>query len=190
MLFDSLDKIKRNAIFSVILLVALGTVILICPVEFIPTMILGFGYTLTIVALVMMLDFFSSKKSLMDYLKFIGALVLCIVGISALVFRDDTMNVLAWLFGFLLIVDGLRTLINSFTYARRSRRKAWWILTILSVFMMISGVMLFLNPWFGTPYSLIKVIGASVLFSSIVSGLRLFWTWPVRKEKGGNDNVG
>ena len=190
MLFDSLDKIKRNAIFSAILLAALGIIILICPKEYIPTLILGCGYTLAVVAIVMILDFFSSNKSLMDYLKFIGAMLLAFAGIAVLLFRDDIMNVLAWLFGFLLILDGLRTLIHSFTFARHSRRKAWWVLTILSAFMMVGGVMLFINPWFATPDSLMKVIGAVVLFSALVSSLRLIWTWPVKKERGSSENVG
>ena len=62
MLFESLDKIKRNAIFTAILLVALGAVMLICPDTYIPTMILVFGYTLIITAIVMMLNFYSSKS--------------------------------------------------------------------------------------------------------------------------------
>ena len=188
MLFESLDKIKRNAIFSTILLIALGAVILICPDNLMPTMILGFGYTLTVVAIVMMLDFFSSNKVLMDYLKFCGALILAFVGVGVLIFSSNTLKTLAWLFGFMMILDGLRTLLHSFTFARRSQRKAWWVLTILSAFMMISGIMLFVNPWFGTPDSLKKVVGACVLFSAIVSGLRLIWTWPLRKEKGESEN--
>ena len=105
-----------------------------------------------------------------------------------LIYRDDVMKVLAWLFGFLLILDGLRTMLHSFTFARRSHRKAWWILTILSIFLMVAGVMLFLNPWVGTPDSLLKVIGSVILFAAIVSGLRLIWTWPVRKDKGDKAN--
>lgn len=189
MLFESLDKIKRNAIFSAILLIALGAVILICPTEYIPTLILGCGYSLAVIAVVMILEFFSGNKSLMAYLRFIGALLLGFVGIGVLLFRDNVMHVLAWLFGFLIILDGLRTLFHSITFARRSQRRAWWILTILSVSMMLAGVILFLNPWFGTPESLMKVIGGTVLFSAIVSALRLIWTWPVKKEKGGDSNA-
>ena len=132
MLFESLDKIKRNAIFSAILLIALGVAILLCPKEYIATLILGFGYTLVVISIVMALNFLSSQKSLIDYLKFVGALIIAFAGVGTLVFRTDVMFVLAWLFGFLLIVDGLRTLIHSFTYARRSGRKAWWVLSILS----------------------------------------------------------
>lgn len=186
MLFESLDKLKRSTLFSAILLIALGAIILICPEVYIPSLVLLFGYTLVITAIVIMLDFLSSKKSLMDYLKFSGALVLLIVGLCVLVFRGNTMRALAWLFGFLLVLDGGRTLFHSFTYARRSRRRGWWVLTILAVLLIVVGVLLFLNPFWDTPVKLMKVIGCAVLFSACINAIRLIWTWPIRNTKGGD----
>ncbi len=188
MLFESLDKIKRNSIFSAILLVALGAVILICPASMAGSLTLIFGYTLVVVALVMMFNFFSGNKSLMEYLKFVGALILAIVGISVLVFREDIVRVLAWLFAFLLVLDGGRTMVHAFTYARRSQRKGWWVLAILSALLIAAGILLFANPGWDSPQTLLKVIGCAVLFSAVVSGVRLFWTWPLRSAKGGNDD--
>lgn len=188
MLFESLDKIKRNSILSAILLVFLGAVILVCPKVYIPVLMLAFGYTLVVLSIVFILNFLSSKKSLMDYLKFTGALILGIVGLAALLYRGDIMRVLTWLFGFLLVVDGGRTLIHSLTYARRSQRKGWWVLTILSGLLMATGILIFLNPWWNTPENLMKVIGCAIFFSAIVSGIRLIWTWPVRKKEGGEDD--
>lgn len=188
MLFESLDKLKRNSIMSAILLIALGAIIMICPNHYIGSLTLLFGYTLVVVAIVMVLNFFSGKKSLMEYLKFSGALILGIVGICVLVFRSDIMRVLAWLFGFLLIVDGARTMVHSFTYARRSQRKGWWVLTILSLLLIAAGIVLFFNRWWDTPEMLMKVIGCAIFFSAIVSAIRLFWTWPLRKERGGNED--
>ena len=120
---------------SAILLMALGAVIIICPLKYMGELTLVGGYTLLLVALVMILNFFSSNKSLMEYIKFCGALILGLVGLCVVVFRDDIMQVLAWMFGFLLILDGARTAIHSFTYARRSQRKGWWVLTILSALL-------------------------------------------------------
>lgn len=188
MLFESLDKIRRNSIMSAILLATLGFIMLICPASYVPALILVFGYTLVVIAIVMMLNFLSSNKSLMEYLKFIGAIIFIIVGLSVLIFRDDIMRVLAWLFGFLLVLDGLRTLIHSFTYARRSERKGWWVLSILSALLMIAGIALFVNPWWNTTDMLMKVIGGTVLSSAIISAIRLIWTWPLRNKKGGNDD--
>lgn len=188
MLFESLDKIKRNSIMSSILLVALGVIIMICPERYIPTLILIFGYTLVVIFLVMMLNFISGKKSLMAYLKFSGALVLGIVGASVLVFHSDVVRDLAWLFGFLLILDGGYTMVHSFTYARRSKRKGWWVLTILSALLIAAGIVLFANHWWDTPVMLMKVIGCAVFFSALVSALRLYWTWPLRNTKEDSDD--
>lgn len=188
MLFESLDKLKRNSIMSSILLIALGAVIMICPETYIPSLTLVFGYTLIVVGIVMMLNFFSGKKSLMEYLKFCGALILVIIGICVLVFRGELLAVLGWLFGFLLILDGVRTVVHACTYARRSKRKAWWMLIILSVPLVVAGVVLFFNPWWESEVTLMKVIGCAIFFSAFVSALRLIWTWPLKNEKGGEED--
>lgn len=104
MLFESLDELKRNSILSAILLIFLGAVIIVCPQAYIPALTLAFGYALVIIAIVLILNFLSGKKSLMEYLKFTGALILGLVGIAALVYRNDIMRVLAWLFGFLPLI--------------------------------------------------------------------------------------
>ena len=182
MIFEALDKIKRNAIFSAILLMALGAVLLLCPEAYVPTLIIGFGYALAIIALVIMLTFFQSKKSLLDYIKFVAGIALLLGAICILIYRNDAMRVLAYSFGVLLVIDGGHSLLHSITYSRRSHKKGWWILSILSILIMFVGVMLFLNPWFSTEKTLIRAIGLSLLFASIISALRMIWTWPVEKE--------
>ena len=185
MLFDSLDKIKTNSIFSAILMTALGVVILILPEAYIPSMMFAAGNVLVIIALVLMMDFFSSKKTLVDYLLCVLALIMLILGIAVLVFQNDFMVALSRLFGILLVLDGARTSFHAYTYARRSERKGWQMLLFLSILMIIAGIALFINPWLHTPYSLLKGIGSAFFFSAIVSALRLIWTWPLRN--GGNN---
>lgn len=188
MLFDSLDKLKRNSILSAILLVFLGAVIIICPQSYIMSLTLAFGYILVIISIILILNFLSSKKSLMDYIKFTGSLILGLVGLAVLLYRNDVMRVLAWLFAFLLILDGARTMFHAFTYARRSQRKGWWVLAILSGILIVTGIVLFINPFWNTSDTLMKAIGCAVFFSAIVSGIRLIWTWPLRNSKGGNED--
>ena len=188
MLFDSLDKLRRNSIMSAILLVVLGVIIMVCPDKYIPLLIQLLGYTLVVIAIVMILNFFSGNKSLMEYIKFTGALLLGVAGILALVYQSDVMRVLAWVSGFLLVLDGARTMFHAFTYARRSQRKGWWVLAILSLLLIVAGVLVLANRWWDTPEMLMKVIGCAVFFAAIISAIRLIWTWPLRKEKGGNEN--
>ena len=188
MLFESLDKIKRNSIFSAIILMALGAVMMLCPESYIESFTLGAGYLLVIISIVMMLDFFVSKKALVDYAMFVVGLILLILGGCVLVFNEDIMIVLARLFGILLVFDGARTIFHAFAYARRSQRKGWWVLVILSLLLIIAGIGVFVNPFFHTAAGLVKGIGGTVLFSAIVSALRLIWTWPLRNTDGGNEN--
>ena len=190
MLFDSLDKLKRNSILSSILLMTVGVVILICPDRYIRSLTVISGYTMLVFAIVMMLEFISSKRSLMDYLKFTGSLVIAIVGMCVLIFSNDIVRVLAWLFGFLLLCDGGRSMYHSLTYARRANRPCWWILTVFSALLMVAGIIIFANPWWDTPSMLMKVIGGVVLFAAAVSILRLIWTWPLRGSEGGNEDAG
>lgn len=182
MIFSALDKIKRNAIFSAILLMALGVIILICPQEHAPSLILAFGYILMIFAVVLMLMFIGSGKSIMDYAKFIFAILILIGGLCVLVYRANAMTVLAYLFGMLLILDGLHSLFHSVTYSRRAHKRAWWVLAILSLALVSIGVMLFCNPFFSTQKTLMRAIGYALLIASAVSIVRLIWTWPVKKN--------
>ena len=55
MLFQSLDKLKRQSILAAILMMALGVVMLICPESYVNTLVVTVGYGMIIFALVEML---------------------------------------------------------------------------------------------------------------------------------------
>jgi len=159
---------------------ALGIIILICPERHIISMTVIFGYTMLVLAIIMMLDFVVSKKSIMDYLKFTAALALAVIGFSVLTYKNDVVKVLAWLFGFLLVCDGAHSMYHSFTYVRRAKRPGWWVMAIVSGLLIVTGIIIFANPWWNTPSMLMKVIGGAILFAAVVSIMRLIWTWPLR----------
>ena len=80
MLFQTLDKLKRQSILAAILLMALGIVILICPESYINALIVASGYLMIIFAIVRILDFIAGKKALIHYVLFTGALIVAILG--------------------------------------------------------------------------------------------------------------
>ena len=86
-----------------------------------------------------------------------------------------------------MMLDGIRTLCYSITYARRAQRSSWWILGVLAVALIVCAVILFVNPWWNTPEMLMKVIGCVLLFSAVVSIIRLIMTWSRNTEKGDED---
>ena len=183
MLFQTLDKLKRQSILAAILMMALGVVMLICPESYVNTLVVTVGYGMIVFALVEMLEFISSKKAPIHYIIFTGALIIAILGVFILIYNQDLLKALGWLFGFVLLQDGLFTLLNALLFARRSNRKGWWMLIVLAAALTALGVLIFLNPWWDSPTLLMKVIGSALLFSAFVSALRLIWVWPFKKEK-------
>ena len=183
MLFQTLDKLKRQSILAAVLMMALGVVMLICPENYVNTLVVTVGYGMIVFAIVEMLEFISSKKALIHYIIFTGALIIAILGVFILIYNQDLLKALGWLFGFVLLQDGLFTLLNALLFARRSNRKGWWMLVVLAVALMALGVLIFLNPWWDSPSLLTRVIGSALLFSAFVSALRLVWIWPFKNEK-------
>ena len=183
MLFQTLDKLKRQSILAAILMMALGVVMLICPESYVNTLVVTVGYGMIVFALVEMLEFVASRKALIHYILFTGALIIAILGVFILIYNQDLLKALGWLFGFVLVQDGLFSLLNALLFVRRSNRKGWWILAVLAVVLMTLGVLIFLNPWWDSPALLTKIIGGALLFSAFASALRLIWVWPFKNGK-------
>lgn len=183
MLFDSLSRIKRSSIMTSILLVMVGIVMLMCPGAYINTLVSMLGYAMLIFATERVLHFITGKKVLINYIYLTCALLLGLLGIGVLVF-DNIVLTIGLVFGIVLLGDGLFGVINACVYARRAQRKGWWVLVLLSVLMMLSGLVVLINPWWGDPQSLFRIIGWMLLFSSLVSIARVVMIWPIRDGEG------
>ena len=162
-----------------IILIAFGVVMIMCPVKYMGLLIPAIGYALLVTATVMVLGFLASKKVLIDYVKLTGALFVGLLGLFVLVQRNDILPALSLLFGLGLVVEGIHDLINAFMYARRAGRAAWGLLALLSVVSIAMGLILLMSSW-EDPVTLKRVIGGMMLFSSIVSIIRVILTWPFK----------
>lgn len=187
MLFQTLGRLKRQSVLAAILMMALGIFILICPETFINSLIIAVGYVMIIFSIVKILEFIAGKKALIHYIIFTGSVVIAIFGIFILIYNEDLLRALGWLFGFVLVQDGIFTLLNAVIFARRSNRRGWWVLIVLSAILISLGVLIFLNPFWNTPEMLMKVIGITLLFSAAVNALRLIWVWPFKSEEENDD---
>ena len=92
------------------------------------------------------------------------------------------MLIISIVFGLVLIVDGIVSLINAYVYARRARSRGWWLLILLSLLLIAAGVIILIHPWWNEPAALFDAIGYMLLFSSVVSIIRLFMIWPIRND--------
>ena len=180
MLFQELGKMKRTWIMTSIVLMVIGIGMLICPDRYMGLMVSGLGYVLLVLATVFVLDFLASKKVLINYVLLTAGLFVGLLGLFVEMRRADVLPMLSLIFGLVLLLEGLSELFNAFVYARRAGRTTWGVLAILSVLTILFGVVLLINPWWDTPVVLKVVIGVIMLFSSVVSIIRIVLTWPVK----------
>ncbi len=187
MLFQEMEKLKRSSIMSSIVAIALGCVMIMCPEGYIPALVSMLGYAMMIFAIVRILFFISEKKVLINYIIFTGSLLLGILGIAVLVFQDNMVQVIGLTFGLIQVVYGLLSLIYTLTFIRRSGRKGWWIMMLLSLLSIVFGLAVLVNPWWSTTAVLFDVIGIMILFSSAVDIVQLIMIWPLtNSQEGGN----
>ena len=182
MLFQSLNKFKRTSIIMSMILMALGLAMTICPERYIDALITTMGYLSLLVAIVMILDYLNSRKALVNTIMLGCAMIIALVGLAILVFNDSVLQILGWMFGVLLLLQGVELFYSALMYFRPSGRNGWWLLAILAVVLIAAGVTIFLNPWWNTPKALMKIIGITLLFDAGVSIVRLIWIWPIKEE--------
>ena len=182
MLFQELGKMKRTWIMTSIVLIVIGVVMMMCPIRYMSILVSALGYVLLVLATVIVLNFLSSKKVLIDYVTLTIGLGIGLLGLFVETQRENVLPMLSLIFGIVLIVEGISDLLNAFIYARRAGRAAWWVLALLSLLTILFGVILFLNPWWETSSVLKMVIGGMLFFSSLVSIIRTVLTWPFRNE--------
>lgn len=181
MLFQELGKLKRSSIMTSIIWMAVGLLMIICPQQYTSSLVQVLGYGLVIFAVVMILDFISSKRVLMNYIYLTGALIIALLGIAVEV-DTNIVRGIGWVFGLLLIVDGGISIFNTLLYIKRSQRKGWQIMIVLSALLVLFGLIVLVNPWWGEPTLLFDVVGGMLLFSSVVSIMRLVFIWPIKDE--------
>ena len=184
MLFEELSKIKRSSIMTSIILAAVGIVMILCPPQYVESLVAVLGYGMVIFAGVMILNYITAKKSLINCIKFGGALAILLLGIAVLVFENIVL-LIGVVFGLVLVADGLITMVNTCMYARRAKLKGWWLLVLLSLLLIAGGVMILVNPWWNEAVKLFDVIGVMLLFSSLVGIVRLIIIWPIKDEEEG-----
>ena len=181
MLFQELSKIKRSSIMTSIILMAIGVVMIIIPAQYISMLVAALGYGMVTLAAVVVMEFISSRKVLMNYIYLTMALIVALLGLSVLVF-DDIVESLSIMFGLTLIAIGCINLFRAWMYARRAQRRHWWVLAVLSGLMVLCGLLLLINPWWKEITQLFDVIGCMLMYSSAVSIVRLIYLWPIRYE--------
>ena len=182
MLFKGLDRLKRSVIMTTIILMFVGNILLILPEEYIPMLGSALGFALLVWFVLAIFNFLGSSRALIHYIYLAVGLFIGICGVMLLVFDNLLVMVLSWLVGTLPIVAGFYGVYHAFAFARRSGRRGWWILVLLSSCLIVFGGVVFWNPWMENTHAVMQVTGGAMMYSAFVSALSLIWIWPIRKN--------
>ena len=183
MLFKELDKLKRSAVMTTIVLMFFGFFLLLLPEEYIPYLGSVLGFFLLVLFALSVFIFIGSKKALIHYIMLSLGLLFGLFGTTIFLFEGLFVRALFIAAGLVPIIAGLYGIWHAFFFARYSRRKGWWVLVIRAVIMILFGGCVFFTLWTASTGTVVKVIGGTMVFSALVSALRLIWIWPLRNEE-------
>lgn len=161
--------VNSNAIPEIIfdiVLIALGVVLIVWPVDAALMLTRIIGIVILVLAIVEIVVFAMSKsKEAMEYVLLVVSVLLAAVGIWLIVNPDWLVQFFNILFGVILGIYGLFGVFSSVGYGRKSGG-LWWIGLILSIIAIAMAVLIFMNP-FATPKMLMIIIGASLVLGGV-----------------------
>ena len=81
MLFNSLDKFKRSMVMMIVFLMFTGLTLFVVPMSFVPMLGKFLGFCFLVLAILRIIEFTSSNKALIHYIRLSIGLVLGLAGI-------------------------------------------------------------------------------------------------------------
>ena len=169
---------------ATVILMFLGLLLLLIPEAYFSSLSSILGFCLAVLFAYTVFKFLGDDKTLMAYIKLGLGLFAGIWSVAFFIFDGLLLSILSWLVGTLPILFGAYGIYHAIAFARRSGRKGWWLLIILSLLLMVFGGFVFWNPWMDSSQAFIQIIGGTLLYSSFIGALSLIWLWPIHKEGG------
>lgn len=160
---------KSNGVTEIVLdivLLLLGVVLIVWPVDAAIVLTRVVGGVLLLLAIVEIIVFIRSKtKDAFEYVGLVLSIVFAGVGIWFLVNPDWLVQFFNIMFGIMIGLYGLFGIVNSVGFARRSGG-LWWIGLIMSIIALSLAVLIFMNP-FATPKMLMIIIGVTLIVAAV-----------------------
>ena len=182
MLFEELDKIKRDAVMMTIVLMFIGMLLLLIPEVYILFLEGTLGFVLLVAAALAALRFISGTKVLMHYIELVMGLAMGVLGIMIMLYEGLFLWILSWLVGILPILSGIHGIFHTLAFLRHSGKRGWWVLIVLSALLIVFGILVLWHPWLTSTQGMLQIVGGVMLYSALVSGLKMIWLWPVQKK--------
>lgn len=165
-------NLLSNKLFTGILFLLIGIALIVMPDTAINVALKVIGVLILIACVFRIIDFFKGEKGFASVLGLLFTLVLIVLGVICIITPGWLLNILYIVFGVLLILEGLSSLINSFAVLRKNGF-VWIPFAIIAILVIILGVVIILNPSFITKWVYL-IIGIVLAISGLVDIITFF----------------
>lgn len=172
-----MQSIIKNKLLSSIVFLVLGILLLIAPTAMMGTIIRIIGAVLLLSALIRFIAFFATKKEDRVPISLILGIAAAAIGIFFVVAPGVVTNVLAYVFGAILILNSLLDLVIAVRLP--IGKTAAVLMALLGVAL---GVLVIINPRAFTDF-ITRIIGATLIYESIVGIVTMLLARKTAKSK-------
>ncbi len=160
---------RRDFIYTALALMGVGAMFIFMPRSSSKLICYLTASLLCIWGLIKLFMYFGSdRKEIFGSYGLVGAIGLIIAGVAIFMNPGFFEGILAIFFGCVLIIDGVLKLQYGIDLARIGA-KLWWLIMVLAVLMIVMGVIVVFNPFFGTVT--LMIFAGVVLVSNGISDL-------------------
>ncbi len=183
MLSREIDKIKSRTLMTAIVMMFAGLALLILPTSNYETIGFVTGSAFLVFSIYEILCYIARAGTGVGYIHLIVGMIMGIAGLAFLIYPNFLLWSLWALVSLMPLLVGHYGLIHALGYTRRSGRRGWWVLLILSALLLGFVLFVIINPFADTPEAQMRVVGGTLMYSSIIQALALIWLWPARARQ-------
>lgn len=160
---DILTRIKASMIFSAILCVLLGLVLLICPKETIDLLCKALAVGVMIMGVVNLVSYFMNRE--VQTFSGILGLIILLVGIWIFLKPERVEGIIPIVIGAILVVHALQDIKLSIETKRGGYDK-WYIMLLIAVVSLVFGIICIVNA-VGVVTLALQVIGVALIYDGV-----------------------
>lgn len=161
-----LKKFKTNVVFSSLLCVLLGVVLVLWPGLSIQIVCMAVGAVLIVSGAIRIIGYFTVKDgSIYSQMNLIFGIIFAVVGVWIVMKPDKVLAIIPIIVGIVISLHGLHNLQQAIELCKDKYDK-WWIALLLGVLTVGFGVLLICRP-FAAIETMVMLIGVFLIYDGL-----------------------
>lgn len=179
---------KKDFIYVALALIGIGTLFVLMPGKSSSIICYTVASLLCVWGIIKLFMYFAQeRKEIFSSMGLVSSVALIILGISIFITPAFFEGVIATVFGFVMIVDGVLKLQYSLDILRLGA-KNWWIIMIISGVFVVAGLVVVFNPLFSAK-ALMMFAGICLIVNGVSDLYTAFFISRILKKVKAQEEV-